>query len=716
MGVEIPSSSADPQTPAPSSTPAPAGPMDITSSVLEWSFNDETGGGAFFGGCNFLVAGTVGDAGGSRVWTQQDGFYRTQDGAVSISKPGTDGKPTVTPDWSTKCQDATGTNVTAASTASTTKNQVNFSGGTGEVDLAQQTASVSWDGSATVVYYGGMTYWSFSNPQLTIEHGEGRLTATASGYGADMFDVTKWVKLPETTITLATFDEVSLDATGFSARPAFAGVTIDTTGGMNPQVTTKAGWGSFPSDFVTYQIQTGQSSYWYTSGGARDAAKPPNPVTVSWDASARHDGGTTPTPGGTGGGNGDGTGGSSRPDGTAGLPSSSTPAGPRTLGNAQLRWGLNDETTSAAFFGGCNFLVAGAVPDMGSSHVWTDGEAANVYRTSAGSVRLDRGGTAPSWADRCKNGEGRTLATTDTVGTRTEVVIDGGSGTYDPQAGTATVQWQGAFTVAFYGGMTYWWAQDPRLTVNSDGTGTLTATVGGYGADMFDTTRWVALNSRTVTLAHLSGVQLSDTGISITPDYYGVSVDSSGGMNAQDRSRDYWGAFPQDFIAFQVETGQSSYWYSSGGLRDRAKPPLPLTVSWDASAPQTAVTSTGPGTEASGTGGGVVPATGGGPVRTSSGARALSATALPTAPPVTAPVTPTKLATQGEGQYGLLTPGWAGGTLIPAAADAAFGTPLRALGTTAALSLVTTALGLALKKGWLVLPGLGSAVTATGSP
>ena len=56
------------------------------------------------------------------------------------------------------------------------------------------------------------------------------------------------------------------------------------------------------------------------------------------------------------------------------------------------------------------------------------------------------------------------------------------------------------------------------------------------------------------------------------------------------------------------------------------------------------------------------------------------------------------------GDYALSTPAWSGGTLIPLALDAAFGTPLRVLGTTGFLGLATTMLVLSLKKGWLVIP------------
>ncbi|MDR0366341.1 MAG: hypothetical protein LBH68_05895, partial [Bifidobacteriaceae bacterium] len=49
--------------------------------------------------------------------------------------------------------------------------------------------------------------------------------------------------------------------------------------------TTGADWGSFPQDFVDFQMLTGQSSYWYSSGGAADAKKPAKELAVSWTIS-----------------------------------------------------------------------------------------------------------------------------------------------------------------------------------------------------------------------------------------------------------------------------------------------------------------------------------------------------------------------------------------------------------------------------------------------
>lgn len=130
----------------------------------------------------------------------------------------------------------------------------------------------------------------------------------------------------------------------------------------------------------------------------------------------------------------------------------------------------------------------------------------------------------------------------------------------------------------FYGGLTYWHASNPKLTIGADGKGTLTATAGGYGASMEDTSKWVPLEEKVITLANLSGVSLTDEGLSVTPDYLGVVLT---GVTNQVTTGPNAGSFPQDYIDFQNATGQSSYWYSSGGAADPKKPATALTIGWD---------------------------------------------------------------------------------------------------------------------------------------
>ncbi|MEU4096901.1 HtaA domain-containing protein [Streptomyces sp. NPDC026673] len=282
--------------------PASAASVSVTDATFAWGLSGEQGGGAFFGGCNFLSAGKAGNTGSSRLWTQADGLYSTHSGNVTVEKPNNSGDYTE-PTWATKCQDPNGTPVSAGSTSSLTRNRVVFSKGTGTIDTTAHTASIHWTGSFTSVFYGGLTYWSATDPTLTVNpDGTGTLTATATGYGADMNDPGKWVPLPTTTITLATFNNIDLGPNGVTVTPDYLGQSVTvpsgTTGQPAKSPTNQAHWGSFPQDFVDFQQLTGQSSYWFTSGGARDAAKPATPLTLTY--TTRPDGTATPTPSGAG--------------------------------------------------------------------------------------------------------------------------------------------------------------------------------------------------------------------------------------------------------------------------------------------------------------------------------------------------------------------------------------------------------------------------------
>ena len=257
-------------------TPATAAPGDtvVSDAVLEWSVSNETGSGAFFGGCNFLSAGTAGNSGSSRLWTDADGFFKASDGNASIVKPNAAGE-LVPATWANKCLTPAGTAVSAASTTSNSGIRVHLSEGEGAI-LADGSGEISWDGSFTIVFYGGLTYWTITDPTLTWDASgaEPTLTGTASGYGTSMEDMTQWVPIAPQEITLADLTDLSIPGGvgPLTADAKYAGVTVD-AGDGTPQVTTGANWGSFPQSWVDFNKLTGQSSYWYSSGGSRDAAK-----------------------------------------------------------------------------------------------------------------------------------------------------------------------------------------------------------------------------------------------------------------------------------------------------------------------------------------------------------------------------------------------------------------------------------------------------------
>ncbi|WP_053071645.1 hypothetical protein [Cellulomonas sp. A375-1] len=262
--------------------------LTVSDAQLRWALNDETGGGAFFGGCNFLSAGKAGSAGGSRAWTGQDGLYASRAGDVRIEKDAPGGGH-VEASWATRCLDASGAPVAVASPESTTGNEVVIEGGVGTVDAASGTASVRWTGSFTVVFYGGLTYWSATDPVLEVADGTGTLTATLSGFGADRTQPGTWTALTPRTAALAVLEDVEVTEAGLVVVPEYVGVSVTAPAGAAPQsardAASAAYWGAFPQDFVDFQGEVGQAPYWYSTGGARDRAKPAAALVVSFDAS-----------------------------------------------------------------------------------------------------------------------------------------------------------------------------------------------------------------------------------------------------------------------------------------------------------------------------------------------------------------------------------------------------------------------------------------------
>ena len=298
----------------PSASAANAGDLNASNVTFQWAVNNESGGGAYFGGCNFLSAGVAGDNGGSGIWSESKGLYKTSDGNVEILKPTADGN-WVTPTWKTKCTNEYGTNINGITAGLTFKptdsrkdpnapadapaeqptysgNVVRIANGTGTVNPETDSAHIEWKGSFTVVYYGGMTYWSLTDPVLDVKDGKGVITATASGYGADMDDPTKWNKLDAEQVHLADLENTTVDVTeqGITVTPDYLGVTVpDDVAGRNAQAEktdeNAAWWGAFPASWLRYSVKTGQTSYWWTSyGGAKtiQPRKPTEPITITY--------------------------------------------------------------------------------------------------------------------------------------------------------------------------------------------------------------------------------------------------------------------------------------------------------------------------------------------------------------------------------------------------------------------------------------------------
>lgn len=252
----------------------------VTNAQFRWGLNKESTSGAFAPGtCNFLSAGVAGDAKFSREWAKNDGLYAQKSGQVRIEKPNAVGK-WVVDSWENKCLDKDGRKVGTSFNEPGTGAQIVIEGGTGVINSGKKTASIKWKGSFTSALYNGMTYWSATDPELTVANGKGSLSATLSGYGTDREDTSTWSPLAAQRVVIATLPSVSLGDMGIVTDPAYKAVPVEDTG--TPQVRTGNNWGAFPQAFVDFQEKSGQGSYWYSTGGSRDGAKIASTLYISY--------------------------------------------------------------------------------------------------------------------------------------------------------------------------------------------------------------------------------------------------------------------------------------------------------------------------------------------------------------------------------------------------------------------------------------------------
>lgn len=293
-------------------------------------------------------------------------------------------------------------------------------------------------------------------------------------------------------------------------------------------------------------------------------------------------------------------GGSDDEDGTDDEDTEEIPDGPFEVDDAQLRWGINNESNNSAFFGGTfNHLSAGKIQNPGAGGVylensddaggarWINGRAAG-WSAERGDVRIEKHTGGGNY--RLANyGDRRTTSDGSSIGgpavrsfSEHQAVFSGGEGEVDPEAGTAEIAWNGDLTVLYYSGMSFFYLSDPVLTVDESGHGRVHATGSGYASSMEDMTIWEPVAPRKVLIADLGSVDVSaDLGFEATPRYARVE----NGRAAQVKTGDHWGSFPRNFIDFVEDTGAGQYWYSSGGSADGFKPALPMQISYDAGSP-----------------------------------------------------------------------------------------------------------------------------------
>lgn len=264
----------------------------VEDAVLTWGLNDESNNKAFAPGTfNFLSAGAVPDPGtggqsivAPGVWRGTDTrAWRARRGSVAVEKRGTDGS------WAPATFAGLGTAADGSALTSTagpfSGHRIVLGGGAGTVDPDDGTAMLTWPGSFSVVYYSGFTFFTLADITLSSADGVTQLLATVSGFAADRDDPDTWAAVPPERVVLADLPDATLDSpAGFTAQPAYRGVRY--TGEGASQVRSGPDWGAFPASFLTYMDRVGSSSFWYSSGGSADPHKVPQPITISYDATA----------------------------------------------------------------------------------------------------------------------------------------------------------------------------------------------------------------------------------------------------------------------------------------------------------------------------------------------------------------------------------------------------------------------------------------------
>ncbi|MEV5002768.1 HtaA domain-containing protein [Nocardioides sp. LML1-1-1.1] len=245
-------------------------------------------------------------------------------------------------------------------------------------------------------------------------------------------------------------------------------------------------------------------------------------------------------------------------------PKVTIPAEGLALEGVVLEWSGSAEVQSAPPFGGSNYLSAGVSDGDEATYRVTEGDVTVVHRAAGGAE------SAPTWGTRAAQVAGGVEQLVRLSGGDAELAADG----------SGTVRWYGTWSVNFYGGLVPFWLADPELRIDADGTAELVADLDGYGSSQGNPEQRDPLEEvEDVTVATFSDVAVDPAGrLVVQPEYAGREVALPASATPQSRTGAGWGAWPQEMVDFQLQTGLSSYWYSSGGAADGKKAPSPVVV------------------------------------------------------------------------------------------------------------------------------------------
>lgn len=257
---------------------------NVTGAEFRWGVNAESRAvGHAPGTFNFLYAGDVSTHLTGPNMTISEGQWSAKAGDVSIQKCASDGS-LATASWADTQTDPSGADLEQGEHSGL---EMLFTNGEGTVDAGAGTAEISWDGTSSIVYYSGYVYMTISDPELTVTSSSATITAEMGGHETDRSDASKWDPISPRRVTIADLprDEVELGGDkGFAVTPSYLGVEYSAPADASPQVRDGDSWGSFPESFVNFANDTGSGPFWYTSGGIGDGKKPPQQLSIGWDA------------------------------------------------------------------------------------------------------------------------------------------------------------------------------------------------------------------------------------------------------------------------------------------------------------------------------------------------------------------------------------------------------------------------------------------------
>jgi len=264
----------------------------------------------------------------------------------------------------------------------------------------------------------------------------------------------------------------------------------------------------------------------------------------------------------------------------------------KAVSNASLVWTISQEANNAAFAPGqYNFWNAGTTPATNdATYLATNGDITVQKKNAAGTYVNIGSESAVSYANRGKNGNGSTVTATGATKLDQRILLTGGEGTVNTTTGAATIEWDGAFTINFYGTFVPFQIIDPVLTVDAAGNGKLTASATGIAKDAENPDApGTPIPATAVTLADIPNVYGSGTRTTgftnAATSYLDTAVTVPGSVTPQaaktGANQAFWGSWPQSFVDFQVVTGASSYFYTSAGSVDHFKPQAPVSVAYN---------------------------------------------------------------------------------------------------------------------------------------